>query len=939
MPPRKRIAVIAVHGVADQKPNESHRAIASMLAEHRGQGEDDRDRYHAFVSHELHLPQFPVIPPERTVAEDSRTHTLLQLRSKRDYIENTRTALAAGPEAAGTKAACPEPAGELGYQFMRMQLREHRADGGASTYVTTRLSSVRRAGRGPATRTETVAVDPQTGAAGAPRPAEHPVAEEREVDVYEVYWADLSRPAQGALGFVSTAYQLLLHVATLGRQAVDDTEVEYTTWPWRAIRWLQRMAVILLTLPIPLLNLVLLIVGFGVIPAGAIARRTGGPAIALCAVFAVAGMAAAYVLARRRVPGGPLRWSLLPFAGAALGALLGLGLWLSGIGPGAAISAAWWLMGGGIAFWIAAQYQRLRAGAVLNTMAIYAVAAATFAYWMRQRRGDADVILQLETSTLWTMQLIFAALRACWLALVIFSILLVLFWFVARWDARRDRRPGAEARWSRCRAALRTGRLAIGLSCASFLVFTLLAWAGIFSFTVARFEVFSNAEAETRARYPAVVEAFLPAPESIRRVDRELAWRALADTVRGLASEEVKGDRAKAKDDTRMLSVPEYFQGLIAASITPAAPIAAVPALAALLLLLWMAMPSVRAESGLTTECTNPESRRMGRWLSRGLDSTRWVTHLIYATLLIPVGYWILVALARVYGWSGVTALNWELRLHTYGAAGAAGTALATSAVFILGLLAKFGGSALDVVLDVDNYLRTTPAESTPRARICQRYVSVLRHVARPEQGYDGVVIVAHSLGALISGDLLRFLHFERVHGGDRALTPLGFGPAGTQGSIPITLFTMGNPVRQLLCRFFPHRYQWLRDNPDNGTQPLPRRSSEHPDADGKTLTPDPRQLGVHRWENAYRSGDYVGRALWLTEWYDRTSRQAGDGKYGTPLARATMEHDPVTVSEFCIGAGAHTHYWDMTAPDVADRIDAMIATACMPPHPRETLE
>lgn len=920
-PRKKRIAVIAVHGVADQKPNESHRAIASMLVEHRGEGENDGDRYHPFVSHELHLPQFPVIPPERTFTGGTRSHGVLQLRSKRDYIDNTKKALAGE-----TVAASPEPEGELGYQFMCMQLREHCADGRSSTYVTTKLSSVRRSGRGPATQTEVIPVDVATGKAGAPELMDHPVAEEREVDVYEVYWADLSRPAQGALGFVSTAYQLLLHVATLGRQAVDDTEVEYTTWPWRTIRWLQRMAVILLTLPIPLLNLVLLIVGFGVIPAGAIARHTGGPLVALCAVCAAVGMAAAYVLARHRVPGGPLGWSVLPFVGGALGALLGWGLWRIGIGPGAAISAAWWLMGAGIAFWIAAKYQRLRAGAVVNTMAIYAVAAATFMYWMHQRRDDADVILQLETSTLWTMQLIFAALRVCWIALVLFSILLMLFWFVARWDARRDRRPDAAARWSRCRAALRTGRLAIGLSCAAFLVFTLLAWAGIFSFTVSRFEVFSSAEAQTRAGYPAFVEAFLPKPESIRRMDRELARRELAETARGLTDDN-KDERAEAKDDTRMLSVPEYFQGLIAASITPAAPIAAVPAMAALLLLLWMALPSVRAESGLTTECTNPESRRMGRWLSRGLDSTRWVTHLIYATLLIPLAFWALAALARKYGWSGVTALDWELHLRTYGAAGAAGTALATSAVFILGLLAKFGGSALDVILDVDNYLRTTPADSTPRARICQRYVSVLRHIARPEQKYDGVVIVAHSLGALISGDLLRFLQRERVHGGDRALERLGFGPADRPGEIPITLFTMGNPVRQLLCRFFPHRYQWVRADPDNGTRPLRPRDSQHPDAEGKTPTPDPHQLGVHRWENAYRSGDYVGRALWLTEWYDRTRGEAGDGTYGTPLARAVMEHGGVQVSEFCIGAGAHTHYWDMTAPDVADRIDAMIAT------------
>ena len=29
--------------------------------------------------------------------------------------------------------------------------------------------------------------------------------------------------------------------------------------------------------------------------------------------------------------------------------------------------------------------------------------------------------------------------------------------------------------------------------------------------------------------------------------------------------------------------------------------------------------------------------------------------------------------------------------------------------------------------------------------------------------------------------------------------------------------------------------------------------------------------------------------------------------------------------SEMCIGAGAHTHYWDDTAPDIAEQLNALI--------------
>lgn len=967
IPERKRIAVIAVHGVADQKPNESNAAIASMLVQHGERPGTAHGRYLPFVSHELHLPQFPVIPPPDERVEilrqsggvergapggehKSRRHSRWQMRSNRDYIRNTEDALKAPRDArtlyVRAADAPPEPedpsdaAGELGYQFMRMQLRDHQPDGSASTYVTTVLRSLRRGGPGIHAASET------------PAESGHRPPDEREVDVYEVYWADLSRPAQGALNFFSTAYQLLLHVATLGRQAVDDTALDYTSWPWRAIRGIQWLAVFLLTLPIPLLNLVLLVVGFGVIPAGTIAGYRNGPIIAVCAVLGAAGATWSYLRMREHVPDRPFTWSVLPFAGAAAGVVAGVivGFLLGKLpwfvdgkhkGMGAAISLAWWLVGGGITYWVAAKYQRLRAAALPVAMVSYALSALVFAGWMVHYRAK-EVVERLELSTLLTMQLIFAALRVCWFALAICAALLTLFWFVARWDAKRDPRRDRTAsfshdpRWSRCRAALRTGRLAIGLSSGTFLLFTLLAWAGIFAFTVSRVDVFARTKVEAATKhYTRITPGLLPDATKMRGLDSILAQRELdkLDAVKPARTRDKEAHKHAlddAKTDRKEFTVHEYFQGLIATSITPVAPISIVPMAAALLLLLWMALPSVMAEGNAKAECTNPQSRRMGHWLSRGLDSTRGVTHLIYSGLLIPLVYGVLVGVAAELDWGPILDFNAKLELMTYGAAGLAGTLIAASAVVIFSFLAKFGGSALDVVLDVDNYLRTTPPEATPRARICQRYVSLLRHVAGAEGDtrYDGVVIVAHSLGALISADLLRFLQRERALGGDPALAPLGFDGGNGRGPIPIALITMGSPLRQLLSRFFPHRYQWVRANPDNGAAPLPALASDTPEAALRSSTPDARWLGVRRWMNVYRSGDYVGRSLWLMEWYHRTLGGAAGGGYHLPFFTSTALHGDVEVSEGCIGAGAHTHYWDMTAPDVSDRIDALIATS-----------
>jgi hypothetical protein len=330
----------------------------------------------------------------------------------------------------------------------------------------------------------------------------------------------------------------------------------------------------------------------------------------------------------------------------------------------------------------------------------------------------------------------------------------------------------------------------------------------------------------------------------------------------------------------------------------------------------------------------------MGRWLSRGLDATALVTLLFWLSVfLVPTGFtWI--DRARRAGWvSPLEAFFTTLTDATSLLLTQTGALVAGSAVVIVGAIIKFGGTAVDVMLDVDNYLRTTPAYATPRARITERYVSLLRYVASDEPPggrYDAIVIIAHSLGALITVDLLRFLERERRNGGDPTLARIGFGPLGgpeaaaaTGKEIPLHLFTMGAPIRQLLNRFFPHRYGWVRPIPDNGDGPLPDRSPPIPP--WRPLLPDPTPVHVVRWENAYRSGDYVGRSLWLEEWYNRNDGEADAGAFPEPASlfwgRAATS-DKVLLGEMCIGLGGHTHYWDRSAPDIRNRLDYLIATA-----------
>jgi len=222
--------------------------------------------------------------------------------------------------------------------------------------------------------------------------------------------------------------------------------------------------------------------------------------------------------------------------------------------------------------------------------------------------------------------------------------------------------------------------------------------------------------------------------------------------------------------------------------------------------------------------------------------------------------------------------------------------------------------SVVDVLLDVDNYLREHPRASAPRARICARFASLLRHVYSHD--YQSVVIIAHSQGTAIAADLLRFIKATRLEQSDAGL--------GRRNGRDIYLFTMGSPLRQLYGLRFPHLYRWARHEvQDRWTDPAT--------AIGPTTAPNPADLDVTEWVNAYRSGDYVGRGLWRPDACDFAYRaepaaleQPWRIDHPLPVVESRTA-DPVNRREFCIGAGAHTHYWDRYAPEIARELDALI--------------
>jgi hypothetical protein len=194
------------------------------------------------------------------------------------------------------------------------------------------------------------------------------------------------------------------------------------------------------------------------------------------------------------------------------------------------------------------------------------------------------------------------------------------------------------------------------------------------------------------------------------------------------------------------------------------------------------------------------------------------------------------------------------------------------------------------------------------------------------EQGYQAVVIIAHSQGAVITADLLRFVQTEKARAKESGkVYDAELEGLGTE-KLPVYLFTMGCPLRQLYGLRFSYLYEWARGAEEKPADYKP------PDLNPYD-TPDPGPLGAAQWVNAFRSGDYVGRNLWRPDessyrWYPVGMHPADDWDppAGKPEKISADPHG--TRIEFCIGPGAHTHYWDHTAALIAQVLDRIINAA-----------
>jgi hypothetical protein len=917
--PSANVAVIAIHGVGRHPPGASAEALATLLA---SLGREDfarqaqaspaaAARYASFDSQAIEVPVAAVATAQLVsgalVAEDGRQVTSANDRhqrslaskiwgvfdERRGFLAEQRMESAVRPASTGKNAAPPAPApydsGEFAYRYMLSQLADYHGKPDRN-FPTVRFASRRQEGL------------PQT-----PR-----------VHIYDAHYSDLSKPESTIVGFFFAFYQLLFHLAALGLKAVYWAETENSVrgwrgWPWRVFSSLHATAVRMLIMFVPLLNLVMLAIGICAFADKLNPYKAFGVGLGLSGIL---GLAATLLLRRNhRSLRRPIFWATVPL----LGAIAGMGVfWLLAKAGHARISeiptekflvVLTWLFVAGIpVFLIARKFSEMRPGAYLVGASLYVFNAGLYLFWLLPRSAEAKGN-QCATAGLFLIQLVFGELAFCWVLCLTAEFLSVpvgkLCLLMTDDNARK----------CRARAAHRTGRFAFSISASLFLVVTLAMWSGIASYANKKLWVYDGVPRDV------VIE------HSLSTLPRPLPL--LFPDVRGLEARVryLHTDAAK----TAFHRWDNYLDGLLLTSVTPGLPFMLLLIAFSFLLILWAFLPSVLREVDPphTPPSNQAATRSAGEWLSRGLDNTAILIRLLWIGIVpVPLFFGVLHFRAFHGLSTGVfanlleAASKWTLPMIQ-----GTGAILAVSATAIVTLILKYGTVVLDTLLDVDNYLRTVPVDWTPRARIAERCTSLFRYIAayRDSEGrpYDRLIIVAHSLGTLVAADLLRFLKKSSVEHPDPALRADGLHAAPDLCAVPVYLFTMGSPLRPLLNRFFPHLYEWVTPVPDNSSAASELGDAlKQPPAKGiaTDALPVPGELCVKGWCNAYRSGDYVGRYLWSESWLTRNATADGHGD-----VMRINDAPPSTRAEMCIGLGAHTHYWDRSAPDVAHALDALI--------------
>lgn len=869
-----RIAVLGVHGVADQKPFETAREIADMF----GAGAPEPERI-SFIEGALHLPVSPL--------SDSDGHKAIAAASPDPGIRHMAWKLGGhDPDAPPKEKRDSDnpPKGDLAYDTVRLR------------------GKLPGEGAGP----------------------------KAEVHVFEFYWADISRLGFSLVRGVVELYQLLFYLCSMSALTVKVARDKSGRWrPLTLLHWAVTANEWAVARFVPLLNLALAGIVLLLLPAALGDEgskwllRIGWPAIAGIALIIGAAWA---VQDKRSGKIGDFVASHGFLAGfIAVLLVIGVAVLVLALAQGTTIMASAAVLVGLVAIslflWVARIYDRRMPHAFLIAAGIALALVAALVFDAKERvlawsTPTADIVAVAIRLAEWDLVLVYVM----WMVAVMMGAASALLFLWIRYG----RRSRYKAEQLRSRRAAWTGLIGAVWVPLVIGVLNPAVWSAMIHVVVPE-------NAATASAFPSIPLTHLDeALDSTKHIEPLPARRYLVNLMnlgetRGLTKDFKPSSfwqrlvdflRHKFEPPSDRVSARQLIRQMLNESCQPM-PIIVCILVPALLLVIWSLAPAVSGDFPRSPNAPKPgpeESHRIGESLTKSYRNMRWV--LLFAAAgtlfwLLTVGTDLCAALMQHPTTGRITTFVIRLRdamqpwaiamVTTFGVVVVAFIVLSQGP--LRGLALGFR-AALDVALDVVNWLRPLPAADNVCSRITARYVSLLRHLCDARSGYDAVVIVAHSQGCVIVADIMRYLRMSGTTSSSEPRLERWF-----DGRLPIHLFTMGNPLRQLYSLRFPHLYDWTRRvTPDEEMGPTAAGAAED------LLN----QLGLRSWINAYRSGDYIGRCLWRTE----THHDAW-----TPEKPATdLAAHPT--HEFCIGAGAHTHYWDHTAPDIAEQLRNLVRAA-----------
>jgi hypothetical protein len=685
------------------------------------------------------------------------------------------------------------------------------------------------------------------------------------VHVFEMHWADLSRMGSGMLRVLGALYQLMLHISHLGRKTLDigsqfaaEPEDQRLNESWQRFSDWHAAAIRLFAIGVPVAMLLMLVSAAFFIPAGVDADHRPVVGIIMAAIVVLGGVGTLF-FTRLRAPR-----AAHVYAGLFL-LVVGVGVWLGVRLParaealgtvaltaslGAMVAAAWTAL---LSVYDQSQpgSRRLARWGALVTAALTVVSVVRTPI-----DGRLEMAEKVRQAAFYAFQWGYVLFSITWIALWVVAF--VTFLLGIRVWMLTESRPASK----RLLRAAWTARVTLGFSLFGFSLAVLVGYETILSLAE---QHTSYVDLLPRAQLQTVWSWFLPAPIG---------------------------------------AAPDFFDALIAAGGTLALPHSMAGLAVALLMVAWF-IGLVMLTSIRTPATDWPHTEQLGLWFTAGFRWLRGAGNLAASVILAGFIAGGIVAFAPAmfhFAWPAAVTQFFDPRWTTQMVHGIAYALLASAATLAavqtrLAVIATQARPAIGIILDVDNYLRETPRTATPRAKITERYASLLRHITERKNPdgtpfFDRIVLVSHSQGTVITADFLRFLTEEKI--ASPAVNPSRF-----------RLLTMGSPLRQLYAQHFPYLYGWIDAWED--AQPAPGGGAL------AAKSPDPANLRVGEWVNLYTSGDYVGRTLWRSE--------GAPGVWAREpfSAAAAAEHR----RERCLGAGTHTHYW--TSSDVAAEIDALM--------------